>query len=248
MSKINQLDSALITSVRFPLLLLVVLSHCVVVTTTTPASFSLDGANIFHMTELISRSLGAVAVGGFALISGYLFFLFPAKRYLNLLKVKARSLLLPYILWGIICIVAVWLKNNIALEVGFTPGISNAEISMINRLSIFELLILPFNGPLWYIRELIYLVILSPIISLLFRHIKVVLPIAMGLLYLLGINAVISSSIGFYFIVGGWLGYTGRSLAGSLQIPPILSLVNLAAYLYIVLFLGDYPWYSYHTA
>ncbi|WP_369794307.1 acyltransferase family protein [Porphyromonas sp. COT-290 OH3588] len=244
MSKISKLDSTLITNVRFPLLLLVILSHCVIIRTTTPASFALNGENIFHMTELISRSLGAVAVGGFAIISGYLFFLFPPKRYLDLLKVKAQSLLLPYILWVLISILAVWAKNQIALQIGFAPGISDVEISTLNRLSILELMILPFNGPLWYIRELIYLVVLSPIIGLLLRYTKVAFPIVMGVIYLLGVQIGVSNSISFYFVVGAWLGYTGRSLAGSLQIPTYLSLINLMAYLYIVLFLGDYPWYS----
>lgn len=244
MSQINKSDSQLITSIKIPLILLVILSHCVSIRTTTPASLSLSGDNGFHMVELISRSLGYVGVSGFAIISGYLFALFPPKSYLHLLQVKSRTLILPYILWVLIAIVCVWAKNVIALQVGFAPGYSEVEIGWLRDNSLRELIFMPFNGPLWYIRELIYLMLLSPIINLLIRYLKGGLPILLGLLHLLSTPMPISSHIAFYFVVGMWISSTGRSLGESLRLPTYATFLSLVGYTFVVLFLGDKGWYD----
>ncbi len=173
---INPRSSRLIDAIRIPLILMVVFSHCVLIRVNTPISLdSFTGANLFQFSELFIRSLGALAVAGFALISGYFFFLkeeFTTKYYTKAIFKRKNSLLYPYILWNAIAIIALWSKNLIAQKLGVAAGVNETELTLLKNNSILDLFLMPMDSPLWYIRELIIITLISPVIGLILRYFK----------------------------------------------------------------------------
>lgn len=122
---VSERSSHIINSLRFPLTILVLFSHCVLVREFRPVPFSLDGDTLFLAIDSLTRSIGAVVVAWFSLISGFFFFKtrnFEFSTYTRALTSRIHSLLIPYLLWNIVCFAVLWLKINIATHIGFTPG------------------------------------------------------------------------------------------------------------------------------
>lgn len=96
-----------------------------------------------------------VAVPYFFIISGFFFF---SKKYDSYTKYKAlvlskvKTLLIPFILWNLLCF-AIWIILN--------NNISSSNISI--KSFIQDLILSKWNGPLWYIRDLLILMILVPL-------------------------------------------------------------------------------------
>lgn len=243
-------QSTLVNALRFPLAVLVVFSHCVIIRDNVPASLSLAEDNVFLMVELFFRSLGTLAVAGFSVISGYYFFSKAESWTFTDYKVsvlkRVRSILIPYILWNLIAIGAVWIKNKIALAIGFTPGYSEVEMSFITQLPLWKLLIMPFCGPLWYLRELFYLTLLSPIIYWVIKRLGYwsILVAAVPYLFYQYIPTGVSSLILFFFVVGACLGVNKVPFARLLSQYRWLSLASIAFYSILVIFYNDSPLYT----
>ena len=120
---------------------------------------------------LFSQGLCRVAVPIFFLISGYLFFLnlqeWEKKIWLKKVKRRVRTLVIPYLLWNIIAMLFTFflLFRFWLLKGGEKPDIV-AWFDSIGGLASFYCNDTgsPFNYPLWFVRNLIILVIISPII------------------------------------------------------------------------------------
>lgn len=253
--QIDRRSSEIINALRFPLTILVVCSHCVLTRNFKPIEFSLDGDNLFLAVDMITRSLGAIVVAWFALISGYFFFSrdqFVATDYTKALRSRGKSLLIPYILWNLIYIAVLWGKNYFSTLVGFAPGIQPQEQYILSNSSLLQMMLLPLNHPLWYVRELIYLTIASPIIYILIRYLRLGAVVLMAI-PLLGLlpwgQAVISRSIGvsiwFYFVLGAYL--------RSASIDPVrlahrlrwVGILGTIAHYVLLLFLSDRSYFHW---
>lgn len=211
---VSERSSHIISSLRFPLTILVLFSHCVLVREFRPVPFSLDGDTLFLAIDSLTRSIGAVVVAWFSLISGFFFFKtrnFEFSTYTRALTSRIHSLLIPYLLWNIVCFAVLWLKINIATHIGFTPGYPPIEVLMLQNLSLSDIFIGPLNGPLWYIRELIYLTLISPLVFVLVRYLRIfaVLLFTLAHLSLLPVEITklypFSIDITFYFVLGSYL-------------------------------------------
>ena len=136
----------------------------------------------FFIVNLISQTFARVSVPLFFVVSGFLFFYridFNSGVYLHKLRSRVKTLLIPYILWNIIAIL--WQLKC------FIPGVSSfihpveIRISLIRIINTFfcntyhsgiilgppyfsEAGLYPIDGPLWYVRDLLVMVALSPII------------------------------------------------------------------------------------
>lgn len=119
--------------------------------------------------EYFSTFLADIAIPGFAIISGYLFFAtaeFSKEAYKKKIKKRVFTLLIPYIVWNLI----VFAGDAILAVCGKTNLVNSTEWNLINVLNIFWSIkgngagTCPYNGPLWYIRDLFILCILTPII------------------------------------------------------------------------------------
>ncbi|MBU1229077.1 MAG: acyltransferase [Proteobacteria bacterium] len=119
---------------------------------------------------LISQGLARVAVPFFFLMSGYLFFAgaaFSRHVYLNKLCTRARTLLLPFLFWNLLTLAVVALAQALPATQAFLSG-NSAAIAGYRPLdhvaAIFGIGRYPIAYHLWFIRDLMILVLLAPAI------------------------------------------------------------------------------------
>lgn len=154
-----------IANINVILTIIVVLLHSNCMLYVTNVTSSID------MLQRIINSITSIAVPTFFAISSYLFF-----RNYNLSKTKSKflsrlkSLTIPYLIWNVIFFLFVVAldklhilssMDNIIGSLDYSPG------------SIFKYIFSSrFDGPLWYARELMILILMSPIIYIIVKKIK----------------------------------------------------------------------------
>lgn len=159
---------------RFPLMILVVFIH-VIPAEIHPVKLSLDLNSIYILlSELISHHIGRIAVPCFFLFSGYFFFLkieaLDGRVYTKQMEKRLYTLLIPYLLWNLLFVLVVLLKNYIFAKLGRVPDEMYVQIRHSSFYDIFWRN--PFVFPLWYLRDLICMMVLSPAFYLLFKQTK----------------------------------------------------------------------------
>ena len=166
-----------LTLFSFLAIVLVLIIHSYnIATIPTKTTTQFYTINLF-IQNFFSNALSRVSVPIFFIISGFLLFQnYTFSNYkLKLLK-RVHSLLIPYIFWTSLVVAIYFLLQSIpSISVYFTS-------SLIKNLSITELItttwIHPKNYPLWFIRDLMLLVIVSPIVYILIQHLsKLYIPI-----------------------------------------------------------------------
>lgn len=218
--KTSKEASTYLSALRMPLIMMVVISHCVTITSgLAPIDYSSIGAAVFSIAELVFLRFGAIAVAVFSVISGY--FLFGKFRqglslalYGTECKKRIFSLLLPYILWNLITWGFLWIKNTAALRLGIAPGFSEIEYARLLPFSFDAVFLAPLNGPLWYVREVIKLTALSPLIYYYLKYTKGWGVLMWYLFYAFVPTqySLLSGPITMHFILGAYLGLRGKSL------------------------------------
>lgn len=191
----NALDSKCISFLRFPLILGVVCIH---------AQFPTVNFWGNKLQMLLGEELGRISVPMFLLISGYLFFKeYPhfLKRddYLGKIKSRCRSLLVPYLLWNLIAYIVYAAQYGFSFA-DFVHAFWVADIPGRSGSS-------PMDGPLWYIRNLMILVVIAPFITLLLKYTRWYILLIMGGMWLFQIS-VFTKGLGiafFFFSFGGYL-------------------------------------------
>lgn len=160
----------------------------------------------YTFQEFTLNGVTRIAVPFFALISG--FFLSAETggitQYINMLSKKAKTLLLPYLLASLVIFMSVtvlkWATHHGFYHVNFDSFINNV---------LFH----PLSGQLWFLRDLIILTVISPI---LLKHEKIYCKIStltIGLLWLFDYQPfpvmagwyLINIETLFFFSLGGWL-------------------------------------------
>ena len=157
----------------------------------------------FFVVNFISEVLARVCVPLFFMISGYLFFCgaeFSKDGYIRKLKSRFWTLLIPFLLWNIIAII--WQLK------GCLPYISNFYQPMEVRISIIRIFntffansgnsgilvssasakdslaeVYPINVPLWYVRDIMILVVMSPVIYFLMKKTERIFLVLLGILW-----------------------------------------------------------------
>lgn len=162
-----------ITALRFLLAALVVFMHSP--TTRFAAQISDEGTPLFADVTiwLFTDILGGAAVPLFFVISAYLFFAKP-KNFPATAKSKFRGIVLPYVLWTALAILAYFAVQSFSFaEHGFfRPEFTIRNWGLVDFVK--ALIALPRNGvadPLigqfWYLRNLLLLFAISPAIKVL---------------------------------------------------------------------------------
>jgi surface polysaccharide O-acyltransferase-like enzyme len=172
--------------------------------------------NVF-IQNYISDGITRIAVPMFFLLSGYLFFinieLYDRKAYTDKLHKRGWSLLVPYLFWNAWGIFVFFLLQSI-------PASSEYFIKNIVRdFSIQDLLYHFLWDPLpyqfWFIRDLILLVVITPLIYFCLK--KTGIPFLVFLLILWAINfnlfKIISIEGILFFSIGSYLGINKHNLA-----------------------------------
>lgn len=172
MSTSQEKEIELLSRLRVPLLFGVVFIHsnCV--------AFLPEGRGLltaFNAFMKVWNPILELMVPTFFFISGYLFFrsgLLTVTSFRNKLKARARSLLIPYLIWNIIGFLLAWIKSGMSVA---DPAYQQAFTSVWNVLMGFFAMPhtgAPYDMPLWFIRNLMVIVLLTPVINLLFRYLK----------------------------------------------------------------------------
>ena len=157
---------------RFPLIFLIIMLHCYSVQ-------RMEGEHDLYFKAVYPFALwlGETGVPGFFFISGFLFFL-SKKSYTEKLRSRFHTLFIPYILWNLLLLIL----YVFAYAIGHPQDINGKNIvgySFIDYLRIFwdrgsydNGNFVPLLCPLWYIRNLIIMSILSPLLYYSIRYIR----------------------------------------------------------------------------
>ena len=174
------LEFDFISFIRFPLIVGVVFIHAWL--------FKVNGTNLFdyhyfHGTPIVSNSLypwytcfahlfsqiiPRISVPLFFFISGFLFFKnmesFSMSLYKQKLRKRVRTLLVPYVFWNVLAVLIYMAKKEIA-GADYELNITDWILAFWDFKGMYT----PACLPLWFIRDLMVLTVLTPFI---FKAIK----------------------------------------------------------------------------
>ena len=220
MGKSDSLLSKTIAALRFPLIFVILYIHVVL---GVWRDGSIAGADNLVAYEAVRFSfvegVARVGVPLFFLISGFLFFYSTSSRggfgvatYRRKLIRRTKTLVCPFIFWNL-AIVAFY-----AMAQMFLPSLMSgntkpvADFSFLDWLSCFydfQGSGCPVNVPLWFVRDLIILVVVSPVLYFLIHRFSVIpVAIAFVLWLLFGKHTNIYVGV-FFFSAGAWFGIKG---------------------------------------
>ncbi len=170
-----------ISNSRFPLCVLIIFMHC------DPLQFTSGGESFlaYQTFQLISLEfIFRLCVPLFFITSGYLFFLnideFSFAAYKNKIRHRISSLLIPYIVWNLITLLLYFIGCTFLFPM--PSGKPILEYGLQDFLFCFwdmghvtgnpNVTGFVINTPLWFIRDLIIVSLLSPIIYILLKKSK----------------------------------------------------------------------------
>ena len=204
---------------RFPMIVLVTFAHSY---GRVEEGFSLlmsDWNTYEFLKLLVSQTLVKVAVPVFFIMSGYLFFANVETWNLQVYKAKMlrrmKTLLIPYLLWNLLMAIklktfSLWAFWSFWCPAGIQTDWFGQE----------QLMTAPANMPLWFLRDLMVVSLLTPIIYILVRKLGYWLMAVLTLLYLSGACAFIpglSAYSVYFFILGAFLSIRKRDLIEHLK-------------------------------
>lgn len=166
-------ESNYINFLRILLIIGVVFTHSAI-TVPLPHDYTNLTYNIVFFQQEV---LGEFRVPTFFLLSGYFFYKkvgtqFCISDYRKKLRRRYHSLLLPYLLWSTMALCLKLLYTTLFKE----QNINFADL-LLSYIFYNGNIVYPFpiNGPLWYIRDLILIIIITPILFALIRYLKITL-------------------------------------------------------------------------
>ena len=214
----DRLQSRVIDFLRFPMAILVALCHCKTLFGIAggPAPTG-QGVQIF-----LAEVLPHIAVPIFVFFSGYLFFYrtdFSMTVYGQKLKRRAISLLLPYVIWCTIGFGLAVLQGQCALTFeNFLFGFWDTTAWMELPSHIHAAF--PADMPLWFVRDLMVMTVLAPVVWWLIKHTGPMLPILTGVWWFSHWMANIpglGSQIVFFYCLGAWFSIKGLNFTNAMR-------------------------------
>lgn len=177
---ITERDKEIIKTIRFPLAFMVVVWHV--------PNLVINNNSIWHyITMLISESV-TIAVPSFFFLSGFLFFkdfsiesTFNYGIYLKKMKSRLKTILIPYLLWNSIGIINTLIQKILGcllygnswhgildylaevIPTGFWVYEARTVDNIQNILGYNYQEAVPVNVPMWFIRDLFMMMLLSPV-------------------------------------------------------------------------------------
>jgi surface polysaccharide O-acyltransferase-like enzyme len=241
----NELQSKTINWLRFPLVIAVVFIHMNPVVDMQQVCYSsLSGMDIYSIVgALVSHVLTGIAVPCFFMFSGFFFFYKTEKWnrsvYLKKLKSRFTTLVVPYLLWNLIPIFisataktikmdgSIWIYFNGLYDKGLWRIFWNYcewGSTDTNILGWLMPCYGPYLLPLWFLRDLIIMVFLTPLIYYFVKHTKLYGIILLGILYYTKIGFIISGfstslflNALFFFSFGTYFSIHGKNIILSLR-------------------------------
>ena len=204
---IDEESSKRITALRFLLIVFVVFLHV----TPDSARFEIAEPLVFVWIKSAFLAICNSAVPLFFLFAGYLQFS-KNDAYAVLLKKRVKSLLVPYILWTLICFCFYLVLQALPQ---FSSYLKSEDVIRnwrgIDYLNAFfyhnptESLHQPLVGQYWFVRELMILIVVSPILTLLARKMKDAVLLFIVANYIIGFPlGFLVSTLSLFFYMAGF--------------------------------------------
>lgn len=239
-SDITQYD--IIRQLRFPMIALVTFAHSYGHVAEGFNLLTSDWNTYEFLKLLVSQTLVKVAVPVFFIVSGYLFFSNVKEWtfcvYRQKMLRRAKTLLIPYLIWNLLMVLK--LKN---FSWSFFWNYNYEAGRQIDWFGIEHYLVAPANMPLWFLRDLMVVSLLTPIIYIGVRRLGYWMIAVLTIIYLSGVSPFIpglSAYAVYFFTLGSFLGVRKLNLietAMCVEIP--------AYYLSIILVISML--FTYHT-
>ena len=209
----NSVKSNTIEWLRFFCAALVVLIHSVGVPVNGTEVVSYHNGVYDTVRIFFSEGVGRLAVPLFFLISGYLFFIgleeWNKEKWLKKLKRRGKTLLIPYLIWNLIAIFFAFflLYFRSRMNGTETPTMVGWYHEVGGLRAFWDATVgnYPYNYPLWFIRDLIVIVVAAPLIYLCVKRTNFIGLILLFILYFFEKNPTCPglSAEGFFFFSWG---------------------------------------------
>jgi len=217
----NILLSECIKASRFPMALIIVSEHYYANEVVCDAT---RGGDLYHKFGLFSNEyFPEFVVPLFFFISGYLFWVnidIPSiginnmfSVYIDKIKKRIKTLVIPYISWNFIVLSGLLFVQFISEDQIKPLSTSLKDFTYVDIFKSFWSITEggnPVDAPLWFIRDLFVICLLSPLIGVWIRGLKVYGFLIIVLLYcLVGELSPFPPSFScyFFFMLGGYFSY-----------------------------------------
>lgn len=218
----NELLSKTITFLRLPLIVGVVFIHTQLTDVNIGGKLLVaEGQFPFHdiLRHLLSEEFARIAVPLFFFMSGFLFFRntdFSFSAYKNKLGKRARTLLIPYLFWNIVVLVLFFLTQTFLSSMTSGANKLIVDYTLSDWVGVFwnHRDNMPICYQFWFIRDLMVVVVCSPLVYWLVKHLKVTGIVLLGFLWCFGLWFPItgfSSAAFFFFSFGAWFAINQRN-------------------------------------
>ena len=199
---------------RFPLIVCVVLCHAYISGLALTEALGCFVKTSFVLSKIVAR----VAVPNFLLISGYLFFRniesFTLQLYGDKLKRRLRSVVVPYLFWNGVVILLYFIGQSVVPELFSGANTKICDYTPLEWVKAFwrvDGTMSPINPPLWYVRNLLVVFVISPLLYALLKNRGVgAVFIAIMLLLWIFVPSIEMSVVWlqpkfiFFFSLGAW--------------------------------------------
>lgn len=255
----NQSLSTIISNLRFPLAILIVFKHYYTPDISSELILGKEEYSFYMLIgQFTSGVIPAIAVPLFFFISGYLYFIkinieegFKITDYKQKTLNRIKSLLIPYISWNLIILI---LFSSVQLLLSNENSIMDKEgykyigdykiIDFCKAMYALDSTGMPIDGPLWFIRDLFIISILSPLVYFIAKYLKWIGVLLLGLCYLCGNNLIPipGFSIGciFFFTWGTLMGLNKRNLLVNISNKWAKIFITIIIILLILFTLSDF--------
>ncbi|KAA6331947.1 hypothetical protein EZS27_019494 [termite gut metagenome] len=242
----EELQSKVIAFLRFPLIIGVVFIHYYG-STVFVQGIEIGVVNnadipIYHITNKLFNCIlgGGIRNPFFFFISGFFFFShtnFNRNSYSKKLKNRIKSLLIPYLFWNIAWLLMFYIVPNIPI---LSTWVNGSERNYSLEHILFSLWPHPISGQFWFIRDLMVVGLLTPIVYPYIKQFKIYGVLLLGILWYKGYWFSFISTHGlsitalFFFTAGAWFSINKKNLVEEFG-----KIKNISFYLYPLIVIID---------
>ncbi len=246
----EELQSKVFDFLRFQLIIGVIFIHNFGIGGGAELVDAQSHTSLFYISnQLFSQIIGRIAVPLFFLMSGYLFYYktdFDLPVYKKKLKSRSKSLLIPYLFWNAALIFVYFVVNKIPYISSFFQN--SADYSFSYFIESFwgkadepGSMSCPIAYQFWFIRDLMVVVVFTPLIFNFLKYTKEIGLAIIGLCWYLGLSIPylgeygFSSAAWFFFSLGAYFSINKKNLITLCSV-----FGNYIYLLYVIIVIGDF--------
>lgn len=230
MGRSNDLRSQSLDLLRFPLAVVVLIIHTVSVDgfIIQGRQVTIDGFPVLlEINRIVDGFLRGQSVPVYFFISGFVFFLgieLTKEKYIQKLRNRVRSLLIPFVVWNVIAVIIQMVRtlpclasifpNAYKIQFDFSLSAileifwdaSKGMIILPNTEADLTNSIYPQDVPLWFVRDLMIVVLCTPLLYWMLRRTRHYLVLLLGALWFMpndGVTHLNQLLTAFFFFSWG---------------------------------------------